>query len=398
MLDESGAANHSGNSVTTLILSIATRPPRPIGRATLRPRRGTSPLQRRAAFRGDTPGGALRPPDPPAPLVRRSGRTHVPLARTPSPDAPREGSPPPPRAVRAACAAARLRGGFRGRCGFAQYAGLLEERTHRVGRRRALLEPGPRLLGVHIDHRWIGARVVIADRHYKAAVARRLGVRDDDPEIGLTLPPHPAQSNSSCHSVPYILLMNLLILRICWNCSSKRFTSWTDRPDPFAIRIFRDPLNTLGSARSSGVIESTIASTCLRRLSSIDTPCSAFALIPGKSPSTCFKGPMFCICFSATRKSCRSMPFLDRTFCSRRLAASASTVATAFSTNATTSPCPRIRPAMRFGSNGSSASVFSPTPTYLIGTPVTPWIDSAAPPCASPSSFVRMTPVNPTAS
>src|SRR3989442_4195609 len=34
----------------------------------------------------------------------------------------------------------------------------------------------------------------------------------------------------------------------------------------------------------------------------------------------------------------------------------------------------------------------SPTPTYLIGTPVTPWIESAAPPRASPSSFVRITP------
>src|SRR2546427_1111591 len=372
MLDESGAANHSGNSVTTLILSIATRPPRPIGRATLRPRRGTSPLQRRAAFRGDTPGGALRPPDPPAPLVRRSGRTHVPLARTPSPDAPREGSPPPPRAVRAACAAARLRGGFRGRCGFAQYAGLLEERAHRIGRQRALLEPGPRLLRVHLDHRWIGARVVVADQGHKAAVARRLGVRDDDPEIGLSLASHAAQPNSSCHSVPYILFKNLPILRICWNCSSRRFTSCTGRPAPLAIRNLRWPFSTLGSARSCGVIESTIASTCLRRLSSIDTPCSAFASIPGNNPSTCFKGPMFCICFNATRKSCRSMPFLDRTFFSRRLAASASTVAAAFSTSATTSPCPRIRPAIRPGSNGSSASVFSPTPMYLIGTPVTP--------------------------
>src|SRR5439155_1150507 len=203
-------------------------------------------------------------------------------------------------------------------------------------------------------------------------IAWRFRIRDQDAEKSLTLASHPAQPNSSCHSVPYILWMNLLILRICWNCSSSRFTSCTDRPDPFAIRSLRDPLNTLGSARSSGVIESTIASTCLRRLSSIDTPCKAFALIPGKSPSTCFSGPMFCICFNPTRKSCRSMPFLDRTFCSRRFAASASTFAAAFPTRATTSPCPRIRPAMRPGSNGSSASVFSPTPTYLIGTPVTP--------------------------
>src|SRR5947208_14764191 len=103
------------------------------------------------------------------------------------------------------------------------------------------------------------------DRRDEAPVPRRLGVGDDDAEKGLTLPTHPAQPNLGCHSVPYILLMNLLILRICWNCSSSRFTSCTVRPDPFAIRSLRDPLNTLGSARSCGVIESTIASTCLRR-------------------------------------------------------------------------------------------------------------------------------------
>src|SRR5437588_82263 len=134
MLDDSGAVNHSGTSVTTLIRSIATRPP------------------------------------------------------------PRAG--------------------------------------------RALLAPGPRLLGVHVDHRWIGFRVVMPDRRDEAPVARRLGVGDDDAEKGLTLPTHPAQSNLGCHSVPYILLMNLLILRICWNCSSSRFTSCTDRPDPFPIRSF----------------------------------------------------------------------------------------------------------------------------------------------------------------
>src|SRR6185312_6414199 len=117
------------------------------------------------------------------------------LARTASRRSPRGGSPRLPPAGRAACAAARLRG----RRPFAQNAGLLEERANRIGRQRALLEPGPRLLGVHIDDRRIGFRIVIADGRHKPPVARRLGVRDDDSEIGLTFPSHPAQPNSSCH-------------------------------------------------------------------------------------------------------------------------------------------------------------------------------------------------------
>src|SRR5213592_2374121 len=110
----------------------------------------------------------------------------------------------------------------------------------------------------------------------------------------------------------------------------------------------------------------------LRRLSSALTALSACAFTPGNRPSTCLIGPIACICFSATRKSARSIPRFERALRSRRCAASASMVAAAFSTKATTSPWPRIRPATCTGLNGSSASGFSPTPTYLIGTPVTP--------------------------
>ena len=59
---------------------------------------------------------------------------------------------------------------------------------------------------------------------------------------------------------------------------------------------------------------------------------------------------------------------------------------------------PRIREAIRSGWNSSSWSSFSPTDTNLIGLPVTARTDSAAPPRASPSSFVRMTPSNATRS
>ena len=58
---------------------------------------------------------------------------------------------------------------------------------------------------------------------------------------------------------------------------------------------------------------------------------------------------------------------------------------------------PRIRPARRSGWKTSSASVFSPVPRNLTGTPVTAEIDSAAPPRASPSILVRIRPVTGTA-
>ena len=59
---------------------------------------------------------------------------------------------------------------------------------------------------------------------------------------------------------------------------------------------------------------------------------------------------------------------------------------------------PRMRPAMRAGSNSSSASSFSPVPISLIGLLVTARIDSAAPPRPSPSTRVSTMPVRPTRS
>ena len=59
---------------------------------------------------------------------------------------------------------------------------------------------------------------------------------------------------------------------------------------------------------------------------------------------------------------------------------------------------PRMRDASRSGWKASSASIFSPMPRNLIGLPVTSRIDNAAPPRASPSVFVRIIPVNASAS
>ena len=58
-------------------------------------------------------------------------------------------------------------------------------------------------------------------------------------------------------------------------------------------------------------------------------------------------------------------------------------------------PCPECAMAARSGWKGSKASNFSPTPTNFSGCPVTCRIESAAPPRASPSILVRMTPVMP---
>ena len=58
---------------------------------------------------------------------------------------------------------------------------------------------------------------------------------------------------------------------------------------------------------------------------------------------------------------------------------------------------PSTRLAMPSGRNSSNLSVPSPMPTKRTGAPVTSFTLSAAPPRASPSSFVRMTPVRPSA-
>ncbi len=59
------------------------------------------------------------------------------------------------------------------------------------------------------------------------------------------------------------------------------------------------------------------------------------------------------------------------------------------------SPMPSMRCAILAASNSSKSSRCSPTPTSLIGTPVAALTARAAPPRASPSSLVNITPVIP---
>ena len=85
----------------------------------------------------------------------------------------------------------------------------------------------------------------------------------------------------------------------------------------------------------------------LNELSSMSTSLMAFPM-PGTMPSRSFMLPIFLICCSWVRKSLKSNWFLRIFFCSRA-ASSWSNVSCAFSTRLTTSPMPRMRPAMRSG-------------------------------------------------
>ena len=79
-------------------------------------------------------------------------------------------------------------------------------------------------------------------------------------------------------------------------------------------------------------------------------------------------------------------------------ASSLSNASSACSIIESTSPIPRILDAILSGWNSSISLSFSPVPTYLIGLPVTFLTDIAAPPRASPSSLVSITPSIPKSS
>ncbi len=195
--------------------------------------------------------------------------------------------------------------------------------------------------------------------------------------------------------IPFIPFMNFCI---SLNCFMSRLTSATGRPLPLAMRARREPFRMSGLARSWGVIDRMIASMCFMRLGSIcDAGIDSFAA-PGMSFRSCSRGPIFWTCRIAVRKSSRVKRPLPRAFSASFACSSSSMVAWARSTRPTTSPICRMRPARRCGSAASRSSTPSPTPTNLIGLPVTPRIDRAAPPRASPSIFVRSTPVRPRAS
>ena len=170
-------------------------------------------------------------------------------------------------------------------------------------------------------------------------------------------------------------------------------------PQPAAIRRLREPLMMSGLARSFNVIELMIASIRTSILSSICAfTLSGICPMPGSLPIRLAMPPMFFIWRNCSRKSVRSKPSPFLSLLASFSACARSTLLSISSISDSTSPMPRIREAIRSGWNGSSASVFSPTPRNLIGLPVMWRIESAAPPRASPSTLVSTTPVNGSAS
>ena len=121
-------------------------------------------------------------------------------------------------------------------------------------------------------------------------------------------------------------------------------------------------------------------------------------LIPGSLSRKLIIPPILLICSNCISISSKLKvpPFCS--FFAIFSAFSLSILRSTSSTKESTSPIPKIRCATRSGWNGSSASSFSPIPKNLIGLPVIARTESAAPPRASPSVLVRITPVKARAS
>ena len=145
-----------------------------------------------------------------------------------------------------------------------------------------------------------------------------------------------------------------------------------------------------GFSRSAGVMESMIASVCLKASSGMSTFFNALPM-PGIIDARSLRLPIFLICAICSRKSLKLNWFLISFFLSLR-ACSSSNCSCARSTSDTTSPMPNIRSAIRSGWNTCRASIFSPLEMNFRGLSTTERIDMAAPPRVSPSSLVRTTP------
>ena len=183
-----------------------------------------------------------------------------------------------------------------------------------------------------------------------------------------------------------------IILFISPHCLMSWLTSWTERPEPAAMRLRRWPLMTLGLARSSLVMEWMMASMRVSWESSRLAPgcCAMARSMPGIMLAIFCRPPILRICciwasMSSIVKPSRSMRSASAACCS-------SATFWACSMMPTTSPMPRMRLAMRSGWKTSSESGFSPMETNLMGLPVTSRTESAPPPRASPSSLDIMTP------
>src|SRR5215207_10462990 len=80
-----------------------------------------------------------------------------------------------------------------------QDSSLAEEGAHGVGRLRADVEPMVHALGVQVERLVTGPRLILADDLDELAVARALGVGDDDAVHGGLFTAHAAETDLDGH-------------------------------------------------------------------------------------------------------------------------------------------------------------------------------------------------------
>ena len=134
----------------------------------------------------------------------------------------------------------------------------MDQRAHRIGGLRPLLQPVREPLAIELQGLGLGPRIVVPQHFDEAAVARGPGVGHDDAEKRPLLRTCASQTNYQHYRInpfsadmfgrflpnPAIPPIALSIFFIWMNCFSKRFTSSTVVPDPLAIRLRRLPLIT----------------------------------------------------------------------------------------------------------------------------------------------------------
>ena len=142
------------------------------------------------------------------------------------------------------------------------------------------------------------------------------------------------------------------------------------------------------------MISASISFTFSSGFASSNASLTPAPLIPGILSKNPVMPPIFFICWNWVNKSSRSNSPPFWIFLAIFSAFSRSIFCSTSSTRLSTSPIPRIRWAIRSGWKASKASSFSPRPKNLIGLPVMARTERAAPPRASPSVLVKITPVS----
>ena len=111
----------------------------------------------------------------------------------------------------------------------------------------------------------------------------------------LGIPPMPPPISAFIIDAPDLPPSFFIILAISWYCLTTRLTSWTDVPDPAAMRLRRDAFNSPTELRSFLVIDRMIASC--RRIIESSMPAAAICFCifpsPGSMPMMPPSPPIF---------------------------------------------------------------------------------------------------------